>query len=77
MKLNLITALCNRNGYSVQAAVVRIREMCRAIDYGSFPTELIMESGLKPKHTLELLEYYDDYMDEQNLRMEDLHDGNV
>lgn len=77
MKLNLITALCNRNGYSVQAAVVCIREMCRAIDYGSFPTELIMESGLKPKHTLELLEYYDDYMDEQNLRMEDLHDGNV
>ena len=77
MKLNLITALCNRNGYSVQAAVVRIREMCRAIDYGGFPTELIMESGLKPKHTLELLEYYDDYMDEQNLRMEDLHDGNV
>lgn len=77
MKLNLITALCNRNGYSVQAAVVCIREMCRAIDYGSFPTELIMESGLKPKHTLELLEYYDDYMDEQNLRMEDIHDGNV
>ena len=77
MNLNLITALCNRNGYSVQAAVVCIREMCRAIDYGSFPTELIMESGLKPKHTLELLEYYDDYMDEQNLRMEDLHDGNV
>jgi len=77
MKLNLITALCNRNGYSVQAAVVCIREMCRAIDYGSFPTELIMESGLKPKHTLELLEYYDDYMDEQNLRMEDIQDGNV
>lgn len=77
MKLNLITALCNRNGYSVQAAVVCIREMCRAIDYGSFPTELIIESGLKPKHTLELLEYYDDYMDEQNLRMEDIQDGNV
>ena len=76
MKLNLITALCNRNGYSVQAAVVRIREMCRAIDYGSFPTELIMESGLKPKHTLELLEYYDDYMDEQDLRMEDAQEQN-
>jgi len=50
--------------------------MCRAIDHGSFPTELIMQAGLKAKHTLELLEYYDDYMDEQDLRMEDAQEQN-
>jgi hypothetical protein len=77
MKLNLITALCNRNGYSVQAAVVCIRGMCRAIDYGTSPTEIIIDSGLNPRLTPELQSYYDDYMDEQDLRMEDVYDGNV
>lgn len=71
MKFNLITALCNRNGYSVQESVIRIREMCRGIDYGKDPEGLLEEEGLEPDYTLELLDYYSDYMDEQELRMED------
>jgi hypothetical protein len=45
--------------------------MCRGIDYGKDPEGLLEEEGLEPDYTLELLDYYSDYMDEQELRMED------
>ena len=75
MKLNLMTALCNRNGYSVQESVTAIREMCRGIDYGQDPEELLEQLGLEPDYVMDLLDYYSDYMDEQELRMEDAQDG--
>lgn len=75
MKSNLMTALCNRNGYSVQESVTAIREMCRGIDYGKDPEELLENEGLEPDYVMDLLDYYSDYMDEQELRMEDIQDG--
>jgi hypothetical protein len=49
--------------------------MCRGIDYGKDPEDLLEQEGLEPDYVMDLLDYYSDYMDEQELRMEDIQDG--
>jgi hypothetical protein len=48
--------------------------MCRAIDNGADPEELLHEQGIEADmgiYAQGLLDYYSDYMDEQEQRLED------
>jgi uncharacterized protein (DUF433 family) len=46
--------------------------MCRLIDHGADPEEILQDRGLEPDYTMELLDYYSDYLDEQESRLEDI-----
>jgi hypothetical protein len=52
--------------------------MCRSIDHGADPEELLHEQGIDADmgiYAEGLLDYYSDYIDEQEQRMEDVQDG--
>jgi hypothetical protein len=68
--MTLLEALCWEDDHEQCNAATEIRTMCRAIDHGADPKMLLAERGLKPYHMEELLNYYSDYMDEQEARLE-------
>lgn len=67
----LLEALCWEDDYEQCDAATEIREMCRAIDYGTDPEELLHERGLEADYVDELLSYYSDYMDERTQDLEE------
>ena len=71
MKISLFEAMCIRNEYTAEQCSAEIRTMCRAIDNGADPEELLNEQGVEPDYAMNLLIYYSDYMDEQEQRLED------
>ncbi len=71
MKISLFDAMCIRNEYTAEQCTAEIRQMCRAIDHGADPEELLHERGIEADYTIELLDCYSDYMDEQEQRLED------
>jgi hypothetical protein len=71
MKISLFEAMCIRNEYTAEQCSAEIRTMCRAIDNGADPEELLHEQGVEPDYAMNLLVYYSDYMDEQEQRLED------
>jgi hypothetical protein len=74
MKISLFEAMCIRNEYTAEQCSAEIRTMCRAIDNGADPEELLHEQGIEADmgiYAQGLLDYYSDYMDEQEQRLED------
>lgn len=71
MKISLFEAMCIRNEYTAEQCSAEIRQMCRAIDNGADPEELLHEQGVEADYAQNLLVYYSDYMDEQEQRLED------
>lgn len=71
MKISLFEAMCIRNEYTAEQCSAEIRTMCRAIDNGADPEELLHEQGVEPDYADALLIYYSDYIDEQEQRLED------
>ena len=70
MKISLFEAMCIRNEYTAGECTEQIRTMCWMIDYGNDPEELLQQRGLKPGYVTELMDYYSDYIDEQEQRLE-------
>jgi len=71
MKTNLFNAMFIRNEYTAEQCSAEIRKMCREIDHGADPEELLEQRGLEPDYVMDLLDYYSDYTDEQEQRLED------
>lgn len=71
MKISLFEAMCIRNEYTAEQCSAEIRQMCRAIDHGADPEDLLEQRGLEPDYVMDLLDYYSNYMDEQEQRLED------
>lgn len=71
MKISLFEAMCIRNEYTAEQCTAEIRQMCRAIDHGADPEDLLEQRGLEPDYVMDLLDYYSNYMDEQEQRLED------
>lgn len=71
MKTNLFNAMFIRNEYTAEQCSAEIRKMCREIDHGADPEELLEQRGLEPDYVMDLLDYYSNYMDEQEQRLED------
>ena len=67
----LLEALCREDDYEQCDAATEIRNMCRDIDHGADPEELLHEHGLDADYVYELLEYYSDYMDEREQDLEE------
>ena len=70
MKISLFDAMCIRNEYTAEQCTAEIRQMCRDIDHGTDPEELLEQQGLEPDYVMDLLDYYSDYTDEQEQRLE-------
>ena len=74
MKIDLFNAMCVRNEYAAERCTEEIRRMCRSIDHGADPEELLHEQGIDADmgiYAEGLLDYYSDYIDEQEQRLED------
>lgn len=71
MRTNLFNAIFIRNEYTAEQCSAEIRKMCREIDHGADPEDLLEQRGLEPDYVMDLLDYYSDYMDEQEQRLED------
>lgn len=71
MKTNLFNAMFIRNEYTAEQCSAEIRKMCREIDHGADPEDLLEQRGLEPDYVMELLDYYSNYIDEQEQRLED------
>lgn len=67
----LLQALCREDDHEQCDAATEIRQMCRAIDHGADPEELLQERGLEPDYAMELLDYYSDYIDEREQDLEE------
>lgn len=70
--MTLLEALCREDDHGQCDAAREIRTMCRLIDHGADPKEILQDRGLEPDYTMELLDYYSDYLDEQESRLEDI-----
>jgi hypothetical protein len=67
----ILEALINVHQCTMAEAVAMVRSMCSDLDHGHDPEELLFVHGLEADYAMDLLDYYSDYMDEQELRWEE------
>lgn len=51
-------------------AVRIIRQMCKDLDDSNDPEEVLQEYNLEPDYVIELIDYYEEYLEEQELNQE-------
>lgn len=51
-------------------AVRIIRQMCKDLDDSNDPEEVLQEYNLEPDYVIELIGYYEEYLEEQELNQE-------
>ena len=68
--MRLTEAIMTVHQCDVIDAVRIIRQMCKDLDDSNDPEEVLQEYNLEPDYVIELIGYYEEYLEEQELNQE-------